>query len=205
MKIILKKSIKGMIYLKRKWLWIIGIFIIIASGILVDVYLHNNKATNTNNTNLSADMADEGVEAIDVLEITNQKKKTTPNTLIIYKTYYTKCNHYINEYKDIDISAVNLDENEIRERNKEWRLKEFTPEQIILEREEEKFCNQHYKLKLVDTNIVIFIIDENGNETEYEKTEIASEYLTQEDILRLNDGIIVYGKENLTSVLEDYE
>ena len=29
--------------------------------------------------------------------------------------------------------------------------------------------------------------------------------LTEEDILRLKEGITVYGKENLSSVLEDYE
>ena len=38
------------------------------------------------------------------------------------------------------------------------------------------------------------------------KWEIYSnEYLTNEDILKLTEGIVVYGKENLSSVLEDYE
>ena len=44
-----------------------------------------------------------------------------------------------------------------------------------------------------------------GNETEYLQTEITTEYLTNEDILKLTTGIEVYGKEKLTSTIEDYE
>ena len=74
-----------------------------------------------------------------------------------------------------------------------------------MSREEELFCNQHYKLKLEDNVIVIYNVDENGIETEYEQTGITSEYLTEEDILKLKTGIYIYGKENLTSAIEDYE
>ena len=35
--------------------------------------------------------------------------------------------------------------------------------------------------------------------------EPTQEFLTEEDILRLKEGITVYGKENLTSTIEDYE
>lgn len=195
--------------MKTKIFWTICICIIIATGIFVGIYLYNrrneNKEGNMNNADTTSDVADEGVEAIDVLEIANQSDKTTPNTLMIYKIYYTKCKHYINEYKNIDISSVNLTKEEIQERNREWKIEEFSSSQIILEKEEIGFCNEHFKLKLIDERIVIFIIDEIGNETEYEITEITSEYMTEEDILKLKEGILVYGRENLTSVLEDYE
>lgn len=195
--------------MKTKVFWTICICIIITTGIFVGIYLYNrrneNKEGNISNVNTTSDVADEGVEAIDVLEITNQVEKTTPNTLMIYKTYYTKCKHYINEYKNIDISSVNLTKEEIQERNREWKIEEFSSNQIVLEKEEIGFCNEHFKLKLIDEKIVIFIIDEMGNETEYEITEITSEYMTEEDILKLKEGIVIYGRENLTSVLEDYE
>lgn len=58
---------------------------------------------------------------------------------------------------------------------------------------------------MLDDNIIVFTIDENNYEKEYQKTEITSEYLTDEDIVKLKEGILVYGKENLSSVLEDYE
>ena len=187
---------------------IICIIVIIILSIFAGLYLYNlNNITkddvNSNTTQL--DTGENNIAIDNTIEIVNQDEKTTPNTLMIYRTYYTKCNHYINEYKDIDISAVNLTKDEIKEKNRDWSIKEFSPEQIILEKEEESFCNQHYKLKLLDDRIVILSIDENGNEVEYEKTEITSEYLTEEDILKLKEGIVVYGKENLSSMLEDYE
>lgn len=186
----------------------ICIVIIIVLAIFAGLYLYdmnNVNKENINNNVTEVNTGEENIEITEALEIANQEEKTTPNTLMIYRTYYTKCKHYINEYKDIDISSVNLTEEEIKDKNRDWRIKEFSAEQIVLEKEEEAFCNQHFKLKLVDSNVIIFIIDEDGNEAEYQKTEITSEYLTNEDILKLTEGIVVYGKENLSSVLEDYE
>lgn len=197
-----------MIYLERKVFVGICILIIIVLAIFAGLYLYdmnNVNKENINNNVTEVNTREENVEITEALEIANQEEKTTPNTLIIYRTYYTKCKHYINEYKDIDISSVNLTEEEVKDKNRDWRIKEFSAEQIVLEKEEEAFCNQHFKLKLIDGNVIIFIIDENGNEAEYQKTEITSEYLTNEDILKLTEGIVVYGKENLSSVLEDYE
>ena len=193
----------------KKVLLFIGIIIIVAIGITVGINLYSNNKDigqqNTINNKIKNENNNEIYNISNTIATSNKEEKTTPNTLIIYKTYYTKCNHYINEYKDIDISDVNLTEDEIQNKNREWTINEFSSEQVIFEKESEEFCNQHYKLKLIDNRIVIFNISEDGEEKEYKRTEISSEYLTQEDLLRLKEGITVYGKENLTSVLEDYE
>lgn len=209
MLIIPKKGIRGMIYMWKKVLLFIGIIIIVAIGITVGINLYSNNKDigqqNTINNKIENENNNEIYNISNTITTSNKEEKTTPNTLMIYKTYYTKCNHYINEYKDIDISDVNLTEDEIQNKNREWTINEFSSEQVIFEKESEEFCNQHYKLKLIDNRIVIFNISEDGEEKEYKRTEISSEYLTQEDLLRLKEGITVYGKENLTSVLEDYE
>ena len=209
MLIIPKKGIRGMIYMWKKVLLFIGIIIIVAIGITVGINLYSNNKDigqqNTINNKIKNENNNEIYNISNTIATSNKEEKTTPNTLMIYKTYYTKCNHYINEYKDIDISDVNLTEDEIQNKNREWTINEFSSEQVIFEKESEEFCNQHYKLKLIDNRIVIFNISEDGEEKEYKRTEISSEYLTQEDLLRLKEGITVYGKENLTSVLEDYE
>ena len=193
----------------KKVLLFIGIIIIVAIGITVGINLYSNNKDigqqNTINNKIENENNNEIYNISNTIATSNKEEKTTPNTLMIYKTYYTKCNHYINEYKDIDISDVNLTEDEIQNKNREWTINEFSSEQVIFEKESEEFCNQHYKLKLIDNRIVIFNISEDGEEKEYKRTEISLEYLTQEDLLRLKEGITVYGKENLTSVLEDYE
>ena len=48
-------------------------------------------------------------------------------------------------------------------------------------------------------------IDENGQEKLYETTEIAIDYLTDEDKENIKNGIKVNGKEELNQLIEDFE
>ena len=53
--------------------------------------------------------------------------------------------HYMNEvYKDIDISDVNLTEDEIQNKNREWTINEFSSEQVIFEKESDLVFNRWY-------------------------------------------------------------
>lgn len=197
-----------MVYLKKIVFIIICVIIVIALGIITGIYLYNlnNTADDNFNNNISEVVSEENyIEEKNIIEISNKEEKTTPNTLLIYKTYYTKCNHYINEYKDIDISLVNFNKKDLQSKNNGWRIEDFSSDKVVFSKEKEAFCNEHYKLKLADGIVNVYILDENGNESEYEKTDITEEYLTNEDILRLKEGILVYGKENLSSTIEDYE
>ena len=139
MLIIPKKGIRGMIYMWKKVLLFIGIIIIVAIGITVGINLcSNNKdigQQNTINNKIENENNNEIYNISNTIATSNKEEKTTPNTLMIYKTYYTKCNHYINEYKDIDISDVNLTEDEIQNKNREWTINEFSSEQVIFEKE----------------------------------------------------------------------
>ena len=192
--------------MKKTVIILISIFFIVALGVYwgVTMFANNNAYNQAFDNNMI--VQEENIE-IFTLEVSNlEEEKTTPNTLIIYKTYYTKCKHYVKEYKDIDVSLVNLTEDELKEKFKnKWDIDEFSSEEIELSKEVEEHCNEHYKIKLENSSIVIYSIDENGVETEYEHTGITTEYLTEEDILKLTAGIYVYGKENLSYTIEDYE
>ena len=186
----------------------ISIVSIILLGIAFGYIMYDNESPVVNNEVIQNNeniLAIQENENVTVVETSVEEERTTPNTLIVYKTYYTKCKHYIQKYEDIDVSMVNLTEKEFKEKNRKWSIEKFTVEEIELSREEEAFCNEHYKLKLENNAIVIYKIDEAGYETEYEQTGITTEYLTNEDILKLTTGIEVYGKENLSNTMEDYE
>ena len=62
-----------------------------------------------------------------------------------------------------------------------------------------------YLLKDVYGYIEIYYLDENNNEYLYKKTDISTEYLSQEDIDDLEIGIEVAGIEALNKMLEDFE
>ena len=187
----------------------ISIISIILLGIVFGYIIYDNDAPKTNenkilyNDNIMEVENNQNINS--AIQTSVEEERTTPNTLIIYKIYYTKCKHYITTYEDADVSLVNLTEKEFKERTREWRIDKFSNEEIELSKEEEAFCNEHYKLKLENNVIVIYQIDEEGIETEYEQTGITTEYLTNEDILKLTTGIEVYGKENLSNTIEDYE
>lgn len=196
-----------MIFLKKTIIILISIFFIVAIGVYCGIVMFDtNKSNEYNNVFEDNMIVKENNIKISTLETSGtEEEKTTPNTLIIYKTYYTMCNHYVKEYDNIDASLVNCTEKELKEKCKKWDIDKFSSEEIEMSKEKEDFCGEHYKIKLENSAIVIYSIDKNGVETEYEHTGITTEYLTQEDILKLTQGIYVYGKENLTSIIEDYE
>lgn len=192
-----------MIILKKTIFIILGVILIVLIGVIIGFNIYNKEEYNTafdNNMIIQKDNIE-----IKAIETSNTEEKTTPNTLIIYKTYYTKCKHFIQEYKEIDIGMVNLTKSEFEEKYKHWDIDKFTSEEVEMSKEDESFCGEHYKLKLENSSIVVYSVDENGIEKEYEHTGITTEYLTTEDILKLTTGIYVYGKENLTSTIEDFE
>ena len=211
MLVILLKNVgtsKGMMKLKNMWIWIMVGVVAISIGFGIGVFITREEPKMGSNSAEQEELEAENIveNEVEISETsTAEEEKVTPNTLMIYKTYHTKCQHYINEYENADASDVNLTEEDLREKYREWNITSFNAEQVVLERETEDFCNEHYKLKIVDGKIVIYRLDEKDKEVDSETTEITTEYLTEEDILQLKEGITVYGKENLTAVLEDYE
>ena len=86
----------------------------------------------------------------------------------------------------------------------DWNIDKFSSNEVILSKDFEGECGEHYILRNVDGNIVVFKI-ENGIEEEYEKTDIAVDYLTETDKISFENGLKIYGKENLSQILEDFE
>lgn len=72
-------------------------------------------------------------------------------------------------------------------------------------KEVDEFCDEHYVLKEKDGNITIFKLDQNNNEIFLEDTEIATEYLAEEDLEKIKQGIIIFTKKELNKTIEDFE
>ena len=194
--------------MKKNIIIIFFALIIIGLGIYIVIYLNNKNDTvkeRYDNSFTEININENYFENKNTVQVLNKEEKTTPNTLFIYKIFYTKCKHLINEYKDIDISEINLNRNEIMNSNKGWKIEEFSSEKVVFSKDKDDFCDEHFKLKLSNGIVTIYKIDNNDKEVEYEKTDITEEYLTEEDILKLKNGIYIYGKENLASTIEDYE
>lgn len=183
----------------------IAIIIVTTLGFFIGISLYNipNKKAKESVTKQIA-------SNVNILEenkpVNSNEIKTTPNTIITTKVYYKKCNHVIKKSEKIDEQLINLKEEEFKEKNKEWDIKEFNEKNIIMYRQDDDYCREHYLLQ--DDNGCIAIYEINIDDriiNLYKKTDIVTKYLAEEDRKNLVDGVKVCGKEKLNKILEDYE
>ncbi len=196
----------------KKWGFLLGVVIIIAIAVCVGVSMFNmnNKTKNqinninTNNETILNQVNYSVTNDITVNTATNEEK-ISPNATLILKRKYKECGHTIKEYKRITDELVNLTQKELLEKNKDWGIEKFSNMELVLIKEVEGVCNEHYVLKEKDGVIAVYKIDKDTKEELEELTGISIEYLTENDKMEIQQGIMVYGREELNSILENYE
>lgn len=131
--------------------------------------------------------------------------KITPNTKVIIQKYYKDCGHTKTDEDGLNARMINLTEEELKKEYPNYQVDKFSKDEVILKRELNSFCGEHYLFIEEEGTIAIYALDENNNKKLLEKTDIAYEYLPETDKLILKDGIYVYGKEELNKMKEDFE
>ncbi len=140
-----------------------------------------------------------------MVETNANEERISPNAFITFKQTYKKCGHTTSEFVEVPQEFVNLSENELKERYTDWTVEKFTDTDIILSKEVEGDCNEHYVVRDVDGTVTVFHILDDGTEEKYMITDIATEYLTDTDKIEMGKGIEINGKQNLNQLIEDYE
>lgn len=191
---------------------IIAILLIIST--IYSIYAIFSSDTEIEDENLSEnyiseEIEDECTEEYSELQNTQtvsiEEEKLSANAQMILKKYYITCEHTINEYVELPQELVNLTEEEVQAKYPDWEVIGFTSNKLTLYKEYEDVCGEHFKLRIENGKIVIYIINNDGTETLYEKTDISSEYLTETDLINMEDGLEIYGKEELNKIIEDFE
>lgn len=195
---------------------IVVVFFAIFVG--VEVYNPQEKNQNTNQvkntTEISEVIVDECTEEweeisvaneLDIQANTQEKIQLSPNCSFIFKICHQKCGHVTNKYTNIPNEFVNKTEADVKQKYPEWTIEIFESNQVVLSKNQVGECGEHYILRDVDGKIVIYVINDKGEEEVFQKTEIATDYLTETDKITIKNGLKVYGKENLNQVIEDFE
>lgn len=188
---------------------IIGIGIIL--GFLTGLYLYKINSIDNKKTEIIAQTIEDDCTSIahlsgaNIVETNNKQEKTSPNCKIILKVYYEKCNHIIETKKSIEEADVNITEDELQEKFPEWEIQRFTPNEIVLYKEINEFCNEHFLLKEEQGYIAIYKLDENNKAEFFQTTEISTDYLAEKDLTEIQNGIKVYTEKELNKTLEDFE
>ena len=202
-----------MINMSNKMKIIIGIvltiLIIIASYILFFNKEEISNEITEDNTYISEIIEDECTEEYiktrDLTTVSATEEKLASNAILILKKYYRKCEHTINEYVELPQELVNMTEEEVQAQYLDWEVIGFEKGKLTLYKEFDDVCQEHFKLRLEGGNVVVYIVNNDGKESLYEKTGISSEYLTETDLINMQDGLEIYGKEELNQIIEDFE
>lgn len=204
--------------MKKSWI-IILILAIIIIGIIAGLAIYNKNEKSKNNViqneinTVSEKVTDECTEEYEELEeqakleieTNSSEEKISPNCLITLKRYYNECQHTINEYVDIPQNLVNGTQEDLEKEYPNWEIQKYSSNEIILYREFDSNCGQHFVLRNDNGNITVYKINENNEEEIYEKTEISIDYLTETDKIEIQNGIRVNGIEELNQLIEDFE
>ncbi len=196
--------------MESKWI-IIAIVIGLILAIIAGIYAYNTGGISQTNIIVKEELAERVNEEKQIqkvnqtIETSAKEVKTSPNAIIIEKRYYKGCDHLTRDEKDISEEMVNKTEEEIERQYPGWKLESYSPTEIILYKETNGFCDEHYVAREHNGYIGIYNINEQGVEKLKEDTEIATAYLPEEDLERLKIGVPIVGKRNLYNFLEDYE
>lgn len=198
--------------MKKYMIMLILIGIIL--GFLTGLYLY--KINQINIDNLKQDIAiidDECTEIaeleengkLDLIRTNSEEEKVSPNCVLTLKVYYNNCGHLIEKRENIRETEVNLTEEELKNKFQEWEVQKFTSAEIVLYKEVNEFCNQHFLLKEEDGYIAIYKLKQDNSTEFFRMTEIPIEYLAEEDLDKIKSGIKVYTEKELNKTLEDFE
>lgn len=191
--------------MRKIWIIVLAILLLII-GIVFGIYFYNNNKTqdsNTNNKQLAILKTED--EEQNIVSTSSIEERTSPNAIILKKQYFTGCDHIIKTQVDIPQELVNKTKEEVQNYFIGWSVDDFSDKEIIIYQEKEGICNQHYLVKEHNGVLGIYTLDENGNATLKEDTEIQTKYLPEFDLQRVKQGIEAIGDMALNTVLEDFE
>lgn len=200
----------------KKSIIISAIIVLFILGTVIGIILIKNSAdqaeetkiAESNNEVIYDECTDEYEEIVQnntlVEETSSEGEKISPNCSIIFRRHYNDCGHTIEQYSSIPTELVNKTEEDLQQQYEGWTIEEFSRNQIVLYREFDSECGEHYILREKDGKVAIYL--KTGDTEELvEETDIATEFLTETDRIELQNGIEANGRVELNQLIEDYE
>lgn len=133
-----------------------------------------------------------------------EETKLSPYAKMKIEKKFTKCGHSSIEIIDIPDELINMTEREIMAKYENWEVRSFSSKEVYLYREIVANCDDHFVLKEKDGFLAVY---NNVNDITFnlkEVTDIDISSLPSGDIENLKKGIYVYGQDELSSLIEDF-
>ena len=172
--------------------FILGVICLAISTVVI---FNDSKKDNIYNLNNS-----ENIETI------NTQRKVGVNTKIKIITHYALCGHEIITNVDVTKDMMNLSYDELKNRYRGYEFINLDDDNIILKRNINDYCNEHFLVKIEDEKICIYVIHSDNTQEFISLLDIPIDTLRQNDRYMLKTtGITIFGKESLYKFLEDFD
>ena len=119
------------------------------------------------------------VEKNEKIAVNTSEEKISVNTIIKKVTYYSNCNHNIELIIKDKKKYINMTKEMLQKEFPDWEIKEFNRDNVILYKEEDDFCNEHFLVKDEDGYVTILRMKINNIEEMLDKTDISTKYLAR--------------------------
>ena len=139
-----------------------------------------------------------------IIETASEEVKLSPYAKMMIEKKFNRCGHTTVDVQDLPIELVNMTKQEIMEKYPDWEIKSFHSNEVSLYREIEANSNDHFVLKEKDGFLAVYQNVMEDVQNLKEVTDIDVSHLPSGDLEKLQEGILVYGKDVLARLIEDY-
>jgi len=128
------------------------------------------------------------------------------NTLLIFETNYTACNDKRVEERKANEDEIGLNRQELESNFPEWDVYEFSSSKVILTKELDDYCPNHFILKDKDGMIVIYMPSKGENESRsIQNTQIPINKLPPDFQDEIRKGLVIDSLQEIEYFLESLE
>ncbi len=188
----------------KKWeiiLLCVFVFVIsVISSFIIKSFINFSKNSGQDNSAILAEENNEETVKTGVNDVI-----VSPNAEVILIQKYKRCGHTVTKKEVAPREIVNLDEEKVKEYYNGWNIDKFSSNEIQLSRINEGICSEHYILRESNGYISISCKNDSGEYIFKGLTDISVQYLPEDDLAKLEQGIEVVGREALNEFLEDFE
>lgn len=196
----------------KKAIWIIGLLILaIVIGFFVGIYMYNTEASEEQMENDIQKIQGNNLtntQVVNRIEIETSaiEEKISIDTEVIEEVYYTECDHLVKNTRSNTKNIINMTKEDLQKKYSEWIIKEFSREKVVLYKEEQNYCGEHFLVKDVDGFVTVYSMNnENQIKERVKITDIETVYLPEKDQETLKQGIRIYSEQQLNKLIEDFE
>lgn len=170
--------------------------------------LKNIMSTNDKNESIMYEGRSRSKDEQDAHTVSKNEKSVDYEIIVGVNTKFKYITKYKNDSKEKveekwpEHDEKNITVAKLKEKYSDWNIILANEQEIVFEKEVLENAPDYYVLKALEGKVAIYDVKEDHLLNLIEITDVSINSLTSEDILALEEGIYIYGEENLIRKLE---